>query len=83
MLPDDLPHAAAVIGEDGAITVTADEPGAAGDRYSIKVVVGDELKAEIGAAQLPSPWLQRKHNWDIVAAINEIDGVSAEGEGPA
>lgn len=82
VLPDDLPHAAAVIGEDGAITVTADEPGAAGDRYSIKVVVGDELKAEIEDGAI-TVTLEAEGSTieDVVAAINEIDGVSAEGEG--
>lgn len=82
VLPDDLPHAAAVIGEDGAITVTADEPGAAGDKYSIKVVVGDELKAEIEDGAITVTLAAEGSTIeDIVAVIDEIDGVSAEGEG--
>ena len=82
VLPDDLPHAAAAIGEDGAITVTADEPGAAGDRYSIKVVVGDELKAEIEDGAITVTLAAEGNTTaDVAVAVDGLDGVSAEASG--
>lgn len=84
VIPGDLPNASAQIGEgeDGIVTITADTPGAAGDSLSIRVIPGEELEAGIEAGAITVTLAEGSSTAaDIAAAINDLDGVSAEASG--